>query len=81
MSVTQLIIFLVGFAVLVSFHWLAYCYGQRARRGVEKAMGGFFRWSMRVLFNPYSRRKAMQEMQARRRKQGLPALENPELIV
>lgn len=69
----------LGLACLVLVHYGINLMARRASRSVGKTVGTLARPGLRWFLTAYYRRRVIQQLQAERKKQGIPPLENPYL--
>jgi len=78
--VRELATILFALVSLLVFHLLIQQGTRKVGRGIGKAVGSVLRAPVRLLLTKYYRRKVIRQLQERRRQQGLPPLENPDIL-
>ena len=79
-QLAQLAIILVGLVALLVLHLFIQWGSRQVGRRLARLIGSLLGPPLRMLLTPYYREKAIRQLQERRRKQGLPPLENTELL-
>jgi len=78
--VSQLATILFALAALAVFHWLLQQGTRKLGRAIGKRIGSALRAPLRFVLTKYYRQKVIRELQHQRRKQGLPPLENTDML-
>jgi hypothetical protein len=78
--VNQLPTIIVGLAAFLALHLFIQWGSRRAGRKLGRLIGSALRSPLRAVLTPFYRRKAIRQLQERRRKQGFPPLENTDLL-
>ena len=76
----QLPLVIVGLAAFLTLHLFIQWSTRQAGRKVGRVIGSVLRTPLRAVLTPYYRKKAIRQLQEQRRKQGLPPLENTDLL-
>ena len=71
---------LFGLAGLFLVHWIIRQGSRKAGKSVGKFVGAALRGPLRSTLTRYYRRKVIRQMQEERRRQGLPPLENTDVL-
>ena len=73
-------IILVGLSAFLALHLFIQWGSRRAGRRLGRLVASVLRSPLRAVLTLYYRRKAVRQLQEQRRKQGLPPLENTDLL-
>lgn len=76
----NLLAIILGLVALLILHLFFQWSTQQIGRKLARLIGSLLRKPFRILLKPYYRKKAIRQFQERRRKQGLPPLENTDLL-
>ena len=76
----NLLAIILGLVALLILHLFFQWGTQQIGRKLARLIGSLLRKPLHILLAPYHRKMAIRQFQERRRKQGLPPLENTDLL-